>query len=62
MALNLFKIETAEVSSNASSVTFSSIPQGYTDLIVKYSSRETTAQVYGDLVMRFNNDAGTLNA
>jgi len=58
MALNLFKIETAEVSSNASSVTFSSIPQGYTDLIVKFSTRETDAGSFGHFGIIFNSDTG----
>lgn len=39
MALQLFKIETVEVASPVASVTFSNIPQGYTDLIVKASVR-----------------------
>ena len=41
-----------------SSVTFSSIPSTYTDLVIKYSVRDTTAQVYGDLAVRFNGDSG----
>ena len=60
MAYTYSKLATYTVGSGGiPSVSFLNIPQNYTDLIVKYSSRETTAQVYGDLVMRFNNDAGT---
>ena len=41
MALQLFKIETVDVASPVSSVTFNSIPQAYTDLIVKFSARSS---------------------
>jgi hypothetical protein len=41
MALQLFKIETVEVASPVTSVTFSSIPQGYTDLIAKVSAKSS---------------------
>ena len=43
MALQLFKIETVEVSSPVTSVTFSSIPQGYTDLKLVASVRSNRA-------------------
>lgn len=48
MALQLFKIETVEVASPVTSVTFSSIPQGYTDLIIKVSARGDNT-LYGGL-------------
>ena len=48
MALQLFKIETIEVASPVSSVTFSSIPQGYSDLIIKVSARGDNT-LYGGL-------------
>ena len=41
MALQLFKIATQSLSTSASSVVFSSIPQGYTDLCIKISTRQT---------------------
>ena len=43
MALQLFKIETVEVASPVASVTFSSIPQGYTDLKLVASVRSNRA-------------------
>jgi hypothetical protein len=43
MALQLFKIETVEVASPVTSVTFSSIPQGYTDLKLVASVRSNRA-------------------
>ena len=43
MALQLFKIADATVSSPVTSVTFSSIPQGYTDLKLMTSLRTNTA-------------------
>jgi hypothetical protein len=54
MALQLFKIETVEVASPAASVTFSSIPQGYTDLIVNMSPRTTSGNIYADVRIKFN--------
>ena len=41
-------------SGGASSVTFSSIPATYTDLVVKYSTRTTSALVYGQVYVSFN--------
>lgn len=58
MALQLFKIETVEVASPVTSVTFSSIPQGYTDLILKVSGRQD--QPYADAYLRFNNDSSAV--
>ena len=43
MALQLFKIATQTLSAAASTITFSSIPQGYTDLKLVWSSRSTYA-------------------
>lgn len=54
MALQLIKIETIEVASPVASVTFSSIPQGYTDLIVKASARITVANTVGQMEVTFN--------
>jgi hypothetical protein len=43
MALQLYKIATVEVgSAGSANITFSSIPQGYTDLCVKISARNDT--------------------
>ena len=42
MALQLFKIETVEVSNPVTAVTFSSIPQGYTDLKLVMSTRTSS--------------------
>ncbi len=51
MALQLFKIADYTVATPQSSVTFSSIPQGYTDLKICYSARsvvngETAMNIY----------------
>jgi hypothetical protein len=56
MALQLYKIATVEVgSAGASSIDFTSIPQGYTDLKIVMSARTTRASfVYGNLDIRFN--------
>lgn len=55
MALQLFKIETVEVASPVASVTFSSIPQGYTDLMLKVSARNVSGiYVFDYLNIAFN--------
>ena len=59
MALQLFKIETVEVASPVASVTFSSIPQGYTDLVVVCSVRGTRAYAFDSAQIRFNGDTGS---
>lgn len=42
------------LSSNAASVTFSSIPQTYTDLVLKVSVKTTSASAVGDFWIRLN--------
>ena len=59
MALQLFKIETVEVASPVSSVTFSNIPQGYTDLIIEMSGRSTSGI---DQNLEFNGSTANLSA
>ena len=61
MALQLFKIETVEVASPVASVTFSNIPQGYTDLILKASARTDRASTYSTLVLRPNSNTTAAN-
>ena len=44
----------------ASSITFSNIPQtGYTDLVIKYSSRDTSADFAENVAIQFNGVGGT---
>ena len=57
MALTYEAIQTTTLSSPSGSVTFSSIPQTYTDLRVVVVLKETTT--YADARMRFNGDSGT---
>ena len=45
MALQLFKIATTSLSTAASSITFSNIPQGYTDLKVVLSVRANCSSI-----------------
>jgi hypothetical protein len=47
MALQLFKIADTTVESPVTTVTFSSIPSGYTDLKLVVSARTDSAAVYG---------------
>lgn len=55
MPLQLYKIASVEVgSAGASSINFASIPQGYTDLIVKLSLRGSDANNYVNSRVSFN--------
>ena len=60
MSLQLFKIETVEVASPVASVTFSSIPQGYTDLMLVASSRGTRASQEDPTYIRFNGNSSSI--
>ena len=59
MPLQLYKIASSELTAAASSVTFSNIPQGYTDLIVKFSSRSARTGVNTDDMLLTLNGAST---
>lgn len=61
MALQLFKIETVEVASPVSSITFSNIPQGYTDLKLVLSSRSTYAANFGNPRITINGSTSTFS-
>jgi hypothetical protein len=53
-------IATQTLGSNAASVTFSSIPATYTDLILICSTKDTRANSGADdFALQFNNDTGT---
>lgn len=54
MSLQLFKIADVTVSSPVASVDFTSIPQGYTDLVIKASARNTVGAVQGRILVSFN--------
>jgi hypothetical protein len=54
MANTYTLIEGKTLGSNIASVTFTSIPQTYTDLLVKISTRQTTAAVYGIVKLNVN--------
>ena len=58
MALQLFKIQSVEVASPVASVTFSSIPQGYTDLIIKASMRDNGGN--NNFVVEFNGNSSSI--
>lgn len=47
-------------SGGAADITFSSIPNTYTDLILKVSARTNTAQNYVSLAVRFNGDTSAV--
>ena len=57
MALQLFKIETIEITSPTSSITFSNIPQGYTDLKLIGSVRSGVVNPY-DFIYFYLNTPG----
>jgi len=55
-------IEAKTLTSNQSAIEFTSIPQTYTDLLVKFSGRSTRA-TFADVVIRFNaSTTGFVNA
>lgn len=61
MTLQIYKIASVTVtaSSGAASIDFTSIPSGYTDLLVKVSARIPTTGNYVNLAIRFNGDTGS---
>jgi hypothetical protein len=60
MPLQLYKIASVEVgSAGSSSIDFSSIPQGYTDLKVVLSGRAVATSSYPNVRVRFNGDTST---
>ena len=62
MASNYVLLEKIVVgAAGASSVTFSSIPQtGYTDLVIKASTRDSSSAVFDDIVVSFNGSAASM--
>lgn len=63
MPLQLYKIATVEVgSAGASTIDFSSIPSGYTDLCLVVSARtsQSTGQ-WSDLALKFNNSSANIS-
>jgi len=60
MASTYTLISSNVLSSSAASVTFSSIPATYTDLVLRLSTRTDSASPTGTLKINFNNDSTTL--
>ena len=61
MALQLFKIATTTVGSDgAANIEFTNIPQGYTDLCMKFSARGVGAYDVIETSIYFNNDTSGL--
>ena len=54
MPLQLYKIASSELTTAAASITFSSIPQGYTDLKVVISARTDFASGNDNIKLSFN--------
>jgi hypothetical protein len=58
MATNTYvALDKKTVTSSVSAVTFTTIPQGYTDLVVVFNG--TLASINGNIQMQFNSDTGT---
>ncbi len=61
MANTYTLIEAKTLTTTAASVTFTSIPQTYTDLLLKFSCRSTSTaglDIYANLKIQFNSDTG----
>jgi hypothetical protein len=52
-------IQHQELASSQASITFSSIPQTYTDLVLLVSARNTVANYYSDTVVTLNNQTSS---
>lgn len=59
MPLQLYKISSTELTATASTVTFSNIPSGYTDLKIVYSARSTGSSV--GIVMLLNGSSANIS-
>ena len=59
MALQLFKIATTSLDTATSSITFSNIPQGYTDLKIVLSVRASTTSGNSNCFIYLNGVTGT---
>jgi hypothetical protein len=56
MALSYKKIASQELTTTTASVVFTSIPQTYTDLMVRFTARANTADTNVNVYLRFNGD------
>lgn len=57
MANTYTLIEAKTLTTTTASITFSSIPATYTDLLVKVSARSNEAELYGNAVLQFNSSS-----
>ena len=57
----MIHIETIELASSAASITFSSIPQDYTDLMIKVSARTDHTAVDDDAIISFNSNTSNFS-
>lgn len=57
MALQLFKIADVTVPSTQATVSFTSIPVGYTDLVLKVSARSNFATIGDTIYLELNNSS-----
>ena len=55
-------IQKTTLNASAASITFSSIPQTFTDLVVKYSIRGNNAQVYSGVSLKINGSTTTYSS
>jgi hypothetical protein len=56
---DFFQIATTTLGSSQSTVTFSSIPQTYTHLQIRFISQNDRADVNNGILLQFNSDSGT---
>lgn len=63
MALQLFKIASTTVETPQASISFTSLPTGYTDLLIKISARDSLASGTANFIsIKFNSSNTSYNA
>lgn len=60
MSATYIPIQSTTLTTSTASVTFSNIPQTYTDLVLRCSTRNDVAAESATLIFNFNNDSSTI--
>jgi hypothetical protein len=58
---NTYKLISSNIlTTSTASITFSSIPDTYTDLVLRFTSRTTNASTFDSLALKFNSDTSAI--